>query len=191
MLRIGTGLAGIVGTLSKAEEVVITDYPAPEILANIKVNIEKNVPPHLQPRVSVRGHEWGNVADPFAASRKHSFSRVLAADCLWMPWQHESLLDSMLHFLSYEDGARIWVIAGFHTGRGKLAPFFDVAVGKGLEIEDMWERDCDGQEREWLNERDGGREDVGERKKWLVLAILRRSQSSTLSTTDSSSHAIP
>jgi len=191
VLRIGTGLAGIVGTLSEAEEVVITDYPAPEILANIKVNIEKNIPAHLQPRISVQGHEWGNITDSFAASRKHSFSRILAADCLWMPWQHESLIESMLHFLCYEDGARVWVIAGFHTGRAKIAPFFDIVVRRGLDIEDIWERDCDGQEREWVSERDGGREDVGERKKWLVLAILRRKPSSTLPTTESSIHTTP
>jgi nicotinamide N-methyltransferase len=189
--HVGTGLAGIVGALSGAEEVVISDHPTPEILANIKVNIEKNIPTHVQPKVSVQGHEWGNMTDPFAESRKGSFSRILAADCLWMPWQHENLIESMLHFLSYDNGARIWVIAGFHTGRAKLAPFFDIAVGKELAIEAIWERDCDGHEREWATERDGGREDAGERKKWLVLAILRRKPSSLLSTTDSSTHATP
>lgn len=171
------------GTLSGAEEVVISDYPAPEILANIKLNIEKNIPPNLYPKVSVQGHEWGNITDALAVSRGHSFTRILAADCLWMPWQHENLVETMLHFLSYEEDARIWVIAGFHTGRAKLAPFLGITVDKGLEIEDIWERDCDGHERAWIKERDGGREDVTERKKWLVLAILRRPQSSSPSNT--------
>ena len=80
----------------------------------------------------------------------------------------------MLNFLSREDGARVWVIAGFHTGRAKLAPFFDVAAEEGLEVEDIWERNVEGMERKWAKERDGGVEDVTGRKKWLVVAILRR-----------------
>jgi nicotinamide N-methyltransferase len=173
---IGTGLAGIVCTLSGAEETVISDYPAKEILANIKINLEKNVPARLRSKVSVEGHEWGVLTDAYAQSKRNYFTRILAADCLWMPWQHENLVKSMLHFLSYDIEARIWVIAGFHTGRAKLAPFFKVAVDCGLDIEAIWERDCDGKEREWAEERDGGREDVTERKKWLVIAILQRSQ---------------
>ena len=80
----------------------------------------------------------------------------------------------MLNFLSLEDEARIWVIAGFHTGRAKLAGFFDVAAEEGLEVEHIWERNVDGVEREWAKERDGGAEDVTGRMKWLVVAILRR-----------------
>jgi len=174
VLCVGSGLAGIVATLSGAGEVVISDYPTPEILSTIALNISTNIPPHLHPGVSVSGHEWGNVSDALSTSRAHAFTRILAADCLWLPWQHESLVESMLHFLSYEEGARVWVIAGFHTGRAKLAGFFDVAGEKGLVVEDIWERDCDGVEREWRREREGGREAVGERSKWLVLAVLRR-----------------
>ena len=162
------------GTLAGADKVVISDYPSPEILANIKINIEKNIPSHLQAKVSAAGHEWGVLKDDLAQTQAHSFTRIIAADCLWMPWQHSNLVESMLHFLSFAKDSRVWVIAGFHTGRAKLAPFFDVAIKQGLEIEDIWERDCEGYEREWVTERDGGREDIGERKKWLVVAVLRR-----------------
>jgi hypothetical protein len=81
----------------------------------------------------------------------------------------------MLHFLSDSPDARIFCIAGFHTGRAKLAPFFAETVPKfGLEIEDIFEMDAEGRRRVWAERRDGGREDIGERKKWLVLARLRR-----------------
>ena len=162
------------GTLAGAEVVYISDYPAPEILANINLNIEKNIPPHLQAKVFAAGHEWGVLADNLAQTQKHSFTRVIAADCLWMPWQHFNLVASILHFLSFDRDAKAWITAGFHTGRAKLAPFFDVAAKQGLEVEDIWERDCDGHEREWVTERDDGREHIGERKKWLVVAVLRR-----------------
>lgn len=174
----GTGLAGIVATLAGAKEVVISDYPAAEVLANIEVNVEKNVPEGLQARVSIEGHEWGNLTDSTSESHKHSFTRIIATDCLWMPWQHRSLAESMEHFLSFSEAARIWVVAGFHTGRAKLAPFFDVALDVGLEVEDIWEQDVDGAERQWEKERDGGREDVTGRKRWLVIAVLHRQRSS-------------
>jgi hypothetical protein len=81
----------------------------------------------------------------------------------------------MLHFLSNSPEARIYCIAGFHTGRAKLAPFFEEVVPKsGLAIEEIFEMDADGKRRKWKSERDGGREDIGERKKWLVLARLRQ-----------------
>lgn len=83
----------------------------------------------------------------------------------------------MLHFLSDSSDARVFVIAGFHTGRARLASFFEESVPEsGLEIEEVYEMNADGERRPWAKERDGGREDIGERKKWLVLARLRRAQ---------------
>jgi len=42
----------------------------------------------------------------------------------------------------------------------------------GLEIEAIYERDANGVEREWVMDR--GREDATARKRWLVIAILKR-----------------
>lgn len=65
-------------------------------------------------------------------------------------------------------------MAGFHTGRARLAAFFDVAVEQGLEVVEIYEEDAEGVTREWLKERDSGAEDHTERKKWLVIAQLKR-----------------
>lgn len=92
-----------------------------------------------------------------------------------MPHEHENLAKSMLYFLSDSPDARVYVIAGFHTGRAKVALFFEETVpGVGLEIEEIYEMDAEGKRRAWAAERDSGREDVGERKRWCVLARLRR-----------------
>lgn len=64
--------------------------------------------------------------------------------------------------------------AGFHTGRAKVAPFWGVAREEGLLVESIEEVDVEGGRREWREERDGGREDVTGRKKWLVVAKLKR-----------------
>ena len=155
---------------------MLSDYPEPTILANLSVNVEKNVPSEMRSKVTVQGHEWGVLTDHFSQTHARKFTRILAADCLWMPWQHKNLARSMLHFLSNEEDAKVWIIAGFHTGRAKLAPFFDVAAEEGLEIDTIWEQDANAEERQWQKERDGGREDISGRKKWLVVAILQRRQ---------------
>ena len=89
--------------------------------------------------------------------------------------EQTNLAQSMLHFLSLSADARIFCIAGFHTGRANVASFFEEVVPEsGLEIESLYEMDANGQRRQWRAQMDGGREDVGERKKWLVVARLRR-----------------
>ena len=160
--------------LAGAEEVILSDYPSPSILANTKANVESNVPKELQQKLTVQGHEWGVLTDDFSKAYAKQFSRILCADCLWMDGEHYGLAQSMEHFLSYKDDARVWVIAGFHTGRAKLVSFFDIAAQAGLETESIWERDADGNEREWVRERSSGQEDAAGRNKWLVVAILRR-----------------
>ena len=125
--------------------------------------------------MTVEGHQWGSSSTPFEAAHAHGFTRILAADCLWMPWEHENLASSMLHFLSDSPDARVLCIAGFHTGRAKVAPFFEETVPQmGLVVEELYEMNADGLRRPWAKERDGGREDIGERKKWLVVARLKR-----------------
>lgn len=121
----GTGLAGIIAAYAGAKEVVISDYPATEVLANIQNNVSNNIdsrrkgaikPPKTQlipPQppleigpVSVEGHEWGVLDDSFSLSNTRAFTRILVADCLWMPHQHHNLLLSISHFLSDDPGSR-------------------------------------------------------------------------------------
>ena len=80
----------------------------------------------------------------------------------------------MLHFLTHDADGRVFIVAGFHTGRARLASFFDIAVEEGLQIEEIYEEDVEGKRREWMKEQDKGRENVTERKRWLVVARLKR-----------------
>ncbi|KAK0842540.1 hypothetical protein LTS02_016425 [Friedmanniomyces endolithicus] len=162
------------GVTTSQDHVFMTDYPAPAVLANIRHNSQDAVPPALAHRCSVEGHEWGDLTTPFALEHAHRCTRILAADCYWMSGQHESLVQSMLYFLTVGTDGRIFVVSGFHTGRAKLANFFEVAVGEGLEIEEIYEESVGGRRRTWEAERNGGIEDVMERKRWLVIAQLKR-----------------
>jgi hypothetical protein len=156
-------------------QVAITDYPAAPIIDTLKANVAKNVPETLRSHVTVEGHMWGSTVTPFETAHAHGYTRIVAADCLWMPGEHENLAKSMLHFLSDSPDARVLCIAGFHTGRAKVAPFFEEVIAEqGLAVEEVYEMKADGERRAWAKERDNGREDIGERKKWLVVARLKR-----------------
>ncbi|KAK2736100.1 Protein N-methyltransferase NNT1-like protein 1 [Colletotrichum kahawae] len=177
----GTALPSIMSALLGAVRTAVTDYPAPAVLKTLRANAARNIDASVSPtgaltaeEVLVEGHSWGELDDPFSVANKHAFDRVFVADCLWMPWQHANLHKSIAWFLRDGPDSRCWVVAGFHTGRPKMRGFFDVAAlaEAGLEIERIWERDCDGVEREWVWDR--GIEDVTIRKRWLVCGILRR-----------------
>lgn len=155
-------------------QVVISDYPAKVVIENIRRNAAHNIPAQLSQNYCVEGHSWGVLDTPLALENKHRFTRILAADCYWLSGQHENLVTSMLHFLSLEPSARVFVIAGFHTGRARLANFFEVAQEHGLVPDEIYEEDDQGVRREWLPERDNGTEDHTERKKWLVICRLKR-----------------
>ncbi|CAK7568393.1 MAG: hypothetical protein SEPTF4163_006381 [Sporothrix epigloea] len=186
----GTALPSILAALLGATRVAITDYPSDVVLENLRENLARNVKspttqedietisapknPTSTTVVSVDGHEWGLFDSDLARDGHHAYDRVFVCDCLWMPWEHDNLRKSIDWFMRTDHEARCWVIGGFHTGRPKVAAFFDEAAlaACNLELEAIWERDCDDHERDWIADR--GVEDVTERKRWLVVAIFRR-----------------
>lgn len=192
---IGTGLPSIISVLASASHVTITDHPSsPAFLGAIDHNIIKNVPASLRPNINSAPHEWGVLEnDEFAQKNKGGFTRIIAADCLWMLHQHENLARTLLWFLSDGKGSdikeegRAWVVAGFHTGRAIVANFFETAVAMGLEIESIYERDLNaGEEAEAKEEHGEVRRAwepvrVGEgpenRRRWCVIAVLKRAKS--------------
>ncbi|KAH8661289.1 hypothetical protein BGZ61DRAFT_149560 [Ilyonectria robusta] len=185
-LGAGTALPSIMGGLLGAHRVAITDYPAEGLLKTINTNVVRNLQPGLSPAgsattpassVLVEGHLWGELDDSFSTANRHSFDRIVVADCLWMPHQHVNLHRSIAFFLREAADARCWVVAGFHSGREKMRGFYDAEALRmvGLEVEHIWERDCNGVERPWDTQRE---DDVTERKRWLVVASLKWIQTS-------------
>jgi EEF1A N-terminal glycine/lysine methyltransferase len=88
--------------------------------------------------------------------------------------QHVPLVHTVTQLLERSSSARVFMVAGLHTGRSVLSNFFRVAASKGLipDDEDILEHNVTSEEaRPWQAERIG--EDVVERKQWLVLARLR------------------
>ncbi|KAK8101228.1 Nicotinamide N-methyltransferase [Apiospora kogelbergensis] len=176
----GTGLPSMMAALLGATEVTAVDYPTPLVVDTLRRNIKFNTQPQFSPsgdvapRIAVDGHAWGELDTSFALENRQKFDRLFVCDCLWMPDQHANLQRSVAWFLKDGAESRAWVIAGFHSGRDKMASFFDGEALKavGLAVEHIWERDCEGIERPWSPNR--GPEDPGVRKRWLTIAILRR-----------------
>lgn len=183
-LGAGTALPSIMAGLVGARRVLVTDYASSAVLEALRTNTERNVRPELAPpgvvvpppsEVLVRGHGWGGELPDDTPSHQHAYDRVFVCDCLWMPPQHGNLMRSVSMLLKRGPSARAFIVAGFHTGRAGMAGFFDAealrCVG-GLEVERIWERDCDGVERAW--DPHAEEEDSTARKRWLVVAVLRR-----------------
>jgi len=128
-------------------------------------------------QVTIQPHEWGVMTDSFAQENKGHFSRIIAADCYWMPEQHYNLCKTLQWFLA--PGGKVWVFSQPHTGRAILASFFEIAVKKGLVIDQIWERDLISKDenggeirREWAPIREG--EGPEHRRRWCVIAVLKR-----------------
>jgi nicotinamide N-methyltransferase len=74
--------AGIVAGLSGGKRVVISDYPAPEVLGNIKANAVRNIDARRKDaqegdigEVTVEGHEWGVLDDTFSKTNEGALER--------------------------------------------------------------------------------------------------------------------
>jgi nicotinamide N-methyltransferase len=157
--------------------VTCTDYPSPELISTLSRTVKDNTATITSATpVTVAGHKWGefelaesqDCAHPL--STPNSYTRILAADTLWMMGEHEALAQSMAHFLQRTNDSKVWVVAGFHTGRAKVAAFFAEVSKVGLVVRRRWEVDVNGCEREWIDERQG--EGPGMAARWIVVAIL-------------------
>ena len=205
----GTGLCGIICALAGAKEVTVTDHPTPILLSTLLYNITHNHLPATT-NIQIQPHQWGHFPPPTTTAETrhgyHHYTRILAADCIWLVREHRNLIRSMKHFLclhptittsaAHEEQAEgeIWIVAGFHTGRDKVVAFFDLLVEEeGLVLECIWERDVvDGKDRPWSRRgwrRDGEvedeeEEDVQERKRWVVIAVVKRLSAATTAITE-------
>ena len=153
----------------------LSDYPTEAVLENVRRNVRENV--REGQRATVQGHAWGEVEDEFAMGNAHRFGRVIVADCLWIPEQHRNLARSVEHFLEMSDTAQVFIVAGFHSGRDRMVPFFEIVEQVGLVVDSIYEADVEGRERPF--KRDRGDENVLDRKRWLAVAVLRRKDAIT------------
>ena len=183
----GTALPSMISILARASEICITDHPKSPALASntIQANVQEIFKSakreNLAPLLCIEGHKWGSFMDHFAQKKSNHYTRIIAADCLWLPSEHANILRSIAHFLSKESPeACALVVAGFHTGRNIVRGFFkqfstcdeNDAAAAGLSIAEIYEIDMNSTKRPWQEER--ANESIHEAKRWCVVALIVR-----------------
>lgn len=147
-LGAAAALPSIVAALS-ADKVVVTDYPDPELIENIRYNIiNGGLPKDIVQKVSVLGYIWGNdvseILEPIqdGSESKKKFDLMILSDLIFNHSEHTKLIRSMDEALA-PDGKALVV---FSPHRPKLynkdLAFFDLAKElANFEVVEKFEKD--------------------------------------------------
>ena len=178
-LGAGSGLPGILfakrANTNLKVTVTLSDYPDDAILDTLAENVKIN---SIDPAsVRVVGHAWGE-----STSVLSTHDIILAADTLWNPELHLPFCQTLSAALKRSEHARIYLIAGLHTGRWTIDRFLQKLELFGLVTESLIERKVDGTfdtqeihipptEREWRAERH--QEEESERRDWVVRIVVK------------------
>ena len=175
-----SGLAGIQSLKVGSVYTRFSDYPDESILSTIQSNIQRNCE-NTHRSANVVGHQWGESTAELLIGFPDGFTRVIAADTLWMEAQHRNLLQSICSVLSKKETARVYICAGYHTGRRIVSKFFTTARNEfGLVPDDqfihsgIWEYGVENTARSWAEAMSLEEDDIVKRKKWVVVAVLCR-----------------
>ncbi|KAH9846140.1 hypothetical protein C2E23DRAFT_606100 [Lenzites betulinus] len=155
--------------------VTCSDYPDDTLIRTLEENVVRN---EASDRCRVLPYAWGS--DPSAllspkvlGDAGHGFDLVLAADTLWNRDAHGIFLESLQHTLRRSPDARVYLVAGLHTGRYVLQTFFSLLDDAGFVPEEITERRVGAvEERPWSIDRAEG-EDEQERRRWIVWIVLK------------------
>jgi len=142
VLELGAGgaLPSIIAVLSGATKVVITDYPDPPLIENIRYNVAENV--SSQDRISVEGYIWGQDTKPLQdllPLGQIGFDIIILSDLIFNHSQHDALLNTCKQSLSNDSSACVLVFYTHH--RPHLAhrdmEFFEKARNRNWKIDEL------------------------------------------------------
>ena len=144
-LGAGTGLPALAVALTRhPRKVVVTDYDDAAIVQALRTNAADCAAANPQRKMApltVAGHTWGHRIDDVLdllpctpTEPSPHFDVLLLADCVWERFSHDILLKSITHLLARTPEARIYMVAGLHTGRSTLVQFFRRALEAGLQL---------------------------------------------------------
>ncbi|TVY52387.1 Protein N-terminal and lysine N-methyltransferase efm7, partial [Lachnellula cervina] len=148
-LGAGAGLPSLVCAVLGAEKVVVTDYPDPDLVANLWTNISttqlnSSSEPAAQ-KIVAEGYCWGADPSPLLShlppSSVGGFDILILADLLFNHSEHEKLVATITGTLSRRAGSKALVF--FSPYRpwlyAKDMAFFDVVRGAGFVVEKVLE----------------------------------------------------
>ncbi|PCH36336.1 hypothetical protein WOLCODRAFT_82177 [Wolfiporia cocos MD-104 SS10] len=176
-LGAGAGLPGIL--LARRHDgvrVVSSDYPDAGLIKTLAENVARN---GAQDRCRAVPYAWGSDPAPlfsaFAGPEPHAldgFDVVLATDTLWNSELHGTFIQTLCVTLRRSAHARVFLVAGLHTGRYTIQSFMRAVEDAGLVFEEAMEKESNGDgSRPWDVERAG--ETEKDRRRWVVWMVLR------------------
>ena len=176
-LGTGAGLPSILIARCFTEvDMVASDYPDIELTRTLRTNVEKN---GVAKRCRVVPYAWGSDSSVFRKggdrldSGDWQMDVIVAADTLWNPELHALFLQTLQILLRRTADARIYLVAGLHTGRYTLQAFMKAVENFGFSLESVGERAVSGHEtRLWDVNRAEGEEDK-ERRRWVIWMIIK------------------
>lgn len=193
-LGAGAGLPSIlVAKLHENVSVVVSDYPDDEIIKALVTNIDEN---NVSSRCRAIPYAWDSdtsvFRDPDADSGSEAgniFDIVIAADTLWNSGLHALFLRALQKTLRRSADARVYLVAGLHTGRYTLQAFMDAVPRHNFQFEEICEREVAGSaSRPWDVERHEY-DDDRERRRWVVWMVLRWTDTA-ITTGDGCQHTV-
>ncbi|KAH3662638.1 hypothetical protein OGAPHI_005890 [Ogataea philodendri] len=120
-----------------ARKVVATDYPDPELISNIRVNIEQNA---VSANCVEAGYIWGNDTSPLLEllpPGSKTFDVLILSDVIFNHTEQTKLLRSCRELITPRTGR---VLVPFSPHRPKLLEedlaFFETAKEYGFEVHD-------------------------------------------------------
>lgn len=159
--------------------VTCSDYPDETLIRTLEENVKRN---DVEDRCRVVPYAWGSDTAPLLQSQNADsdpipgFDVVIAADTLWDRDTHQILIRSLQNSLKRCPHARIYLVAGLHTGRYVIHTFYKRILGAGLLAEEFKERRVDASkeyQREWWPRRANDAEDEPTRRRWVVWAVFK------------------
>jgi nicotinamide N-methyltransferase len=143
-LGAGAGLPSLVCALNGAARVVVTDYPDPDLIENLRYNISHCDALKDSSCITAEGYLWGA---PVEAVTKHlqdaaAFDVLILADLLFNHSEHDKLIKSVKMTLKKAASARAYVF--FTPYRPWLLEkdlaFFDRARDAGFVVTKLFEK---------------------------------------------------
>jgi EEF1A N-terminal glycine/lysine methyltransferase len=165
-LGAAAGLPSLVAGILGARKVVMTDFPDPDLVANMQKNIDEcdeTVEPrgHIAETIDAAGFVWGAEPEPLLArlpsgtdddgsgiapaASSPRFDVLVLADLLFRHSEHGALVKTIRETLRRSRSAVAYVFfTSYRPWKQHLdMAFFDVARADGFEVEQVVERRLD------------------------------------------------
>lgn len=136
-LGAGAGLPSVVACLQGARCTVVTDYPDPELIQNLRHNLDTNIKDsQARSRINEAGFLWGApVDDLLAFNGGKPFDLVILCDLLFNHSEHAKLLRSCQALLA--PTGTVWCVFTHYLPEraAKDRKFLEVAPEYGFGVE--------------------------------------------------------